>query len=243
MNESKLIYFDKNEIPTEIPFYKKTWFITLSRLINLFVSKIPPLRKYVSNTIPFLNGKIPRIYREGKYIEAIELSLSGLLKCNKNMEENQFYWWSFLSYAVYCADCLKNAKILNVLVSISGKGTQPFTGYNAAYCFCRFSRLKYEQEQYDLAVNFAKLAKEADDESGEAYFLLGFYELFLNENDPIEYFKEAIKRDQKILSWIIHNPHIKEFPEIINELTELHKITKRTNPSIYKDRAKRLPGL
>lgn len=73
-------------------------------------------------------------------------------------------------------------------------------GSNAAYCFCRFSNFKYEQEEYDKAIHFAKLAKKAGDESGEVYFLLGFYELFLNGDDPIQYFREAIKRDRKILT-------------------------------------------
>jgi hypothetical protein len=232
MDRSKVVYLDNvKKTPIETPFYEKNWFKTLSRLINILIKIIPPLRKFVAKSIPNLSRRTQKLYREGKYIEALELSIIGLVKCGRKNEMYNWYWWSFLSYAVYCADCLKSAKIMNLLISISKKSPQPHEGSDAAYCYCRFSHFKYAQEEYDAAIHYADLAKNADDKSGEAYYLLGFYELFINEDDPMKYFSAAVERDHKILSWISHHPYIKEFPGIINELTELHQITSKDCPN------------
>ena len=133
MNKSNIIYLANSAAPAETPFYKKPWFLALSKLIYFFINGIPPLQKYVSKTLPFLNGRIPRLYRNEKYLEALELSLLGLVKCNKNMEMNQYWWWSFLSHAAYCADCLKNTNIMNHLISMSEKVPRSYIGGNAAY--------------------------------------------------------------------------------------------------------------
>ena len=130
-----------------------------------------------------------------------------------------------MSYAVYCAHKLDNSNIMNRLLSVSEKGPEPFGGSKVSYCYCDFSRFKYAHEDYNSAIRFAELAKTADDNSGEAYYLLGYYELFVNGKDPVELFSAAIKRDQSILGRIAHHPSLKEYPSIINELTKLHPIT------------------
>ena len=85
-------------------------------------------------------------------------------------------------------------------------------------------QFKYDEGEYDLAIDLAERAREADNMSAEAFYLSGFYELFINEKDPVGYFKAAIERDQKILGRIVHHPSLKEFPNIIEELKSLHRV-------------------
>jgi len=228
MDQSKVVYLRNAKAPIETPFCEKAWFKALSRLINAFIGGIPPLRRYVAKSIPYLSGRVPKLYREGKYIEALELSLLGITKCAKNNVMNHWWWWSFMSYAVYCAYNLDNTNIMNRLMTISEKGPEPIEDSKVSYCYCHFSHLKYTQEDYDSAIRFAELANKADDDSGEAYYLLGYYDLFINEKDPVDLFSAAIERDPKILSRIVHHPSLKEFPGIIEELKKLHVITPKS---------------
>ena len=176
MNESSVIYLNNSNSPVEVPFYEKRWFIVFGRLITSVVAKIPPLNRRISNSIPFIYGRIPSLYREGKYVEALELSISGLKLCDLNDETDHSSWWSFLCYAVYCAWALDNSNLMTSLISIAEKGFEPFKGSSVSYCFCNFSHFKFAQEDYNSAINWAEFAKKADDDSGEAYYLLGYYQ-------------------------------------------------------------------
>ena len=50
------------------------------------------------------------------------------------------------------------------------------------------------------AIEFAERAIEADSTGAEPYYLLGFYDLFVKEKDPLHHFKEAVKRDSTFLN-------------------------------------------
>ena len=141
-----------------------------------------------------------------------------------------------MSYSVYCAHFLENSKIMSTLIKIAKKGFKPFEGSNVAYCFCHFSHFKFIQDDYDSAIRMAEIAKKADDDSGEAYYLLGYYDLFINEKDPVELFSAAVERDPKILNRIVHHPSLKEFPGIIEELKKLHIITPKSPNKAHAQR-------
>lgn len=231
MNESKVIYIRDDSVPSKQPFYEKKWFKVFGRIVSFCVGIIPPLKNFIANSTPNLVGRIPALFRQEKYNEALELSLYGLSKCDKNTEIYYYFWWLFMGYAAYCAYCLDNSEMMDSLCQRAESGPEPFEGSQVAYCFCYFSHFKYSLEEYDSAIRFAEIAKKADDNSGEAYYLLGYYDLFIKEKDPVELFSAAIKRDHKILNRIVHHPSIKEFPGIIAELTKLHPISSNESPN------------
>lgn len=231
MGKSKVVLLKSAQAPVETPFYEKHWFKVFARFVSKFIGSIPPLKRYISKTVPYLNGRVPKVYREGNYVEALDLSLLGLIKCDTNNELDHYWWWSFMGYAVYCVYMLNKPHFMNKLMSIAEKGPQPFEGSSSAYCFCNFSDFKFAEGDYDLAISLAERAKNADDTSGEAYYLLGYYELFINEKDPVELFSAAIERDHKILGRIIHHPSLKEFPGIIEELKKLHLVPPKQSPN------------
>ncbi len=224
MSKSKVVFLNNFDSPVQVPFYERRWFILFSRFISSAVAKIPPLAKRISKTIPYLNGWIPTLCRAGNYVEALELSISGLKKCDLNDITDHYWRWSFMSYAVYCAFALDNSKLMNSLISMADNRFEPFEGSNVSYCFCQFSHFKYVQGDYDSAIRLAEVAREADDESGKAYYLLGYYELFINEGNPIEYFKMAIERDNLILARIVHHPSLQGFPNILDDLNKLYPL-------------------
>jgi len=231
MSESKIIYLNNDNKLNETPFYEKQWFKVLGRLLTTIIRRIPPLRRYISKTVPYLNGRVSKLYKEGKYLEAIELSLTGLLRCGTKNEMYHYWWWSYMGYASYCAFCLNNPQIMRKLISISEKGFKPFEGNRVSYCFCRFSNFMFTQRDYKAATMYAERAITADEASGEPHFLLGFYDLFINENSPVDNFSLAIKKDHSFLNQIIHHPAIKDFPNIIEELKNIHLAPREKSPN------------
>ena len=77
------------------------------------------------------------------------------------------------------------------------------------------------RDTYEAAIEYAQRARAADEEYAEPDFLLGWYALFVRQDDPIEYFRSAIRKDKTYLGRITHDPALKPFPNILEELTEL----------------------
>ncbi len=144
-----------------------------------------------------------------------------------------------MSYAAYCARMLDNDRIMSKLISISENGFESYNGHYVSYCFCQFSHFMYMEGEYKKAIEFAERAMAADNTEGEPHYLLGFYDLFVNEKDPLYHFKEAVKRNPSFLNRIVNHPSIKEFPGIINELRSLEVIdfTEGSNLYLYTDTA------
>ncbi len=182
----------------------------------------PPLKRYIYKTKSGLMVRIPMVYKDGDYLKALELSVNALKKCNTdNKFIDDFYWWCFLSYAVYCAHMLKNNRIMSKLISISKNGFESCDGHYASYCFCRFSHFMYLNGEYERATDYAEKAMKADSTSGEPHYLLGYYNLFINDMDPLNHFKEAVIKDPSLLNRIVNHPSIQNFPSIINDLRRL----------------------
>jgi tetratricopeptide (TPR) repeat protein len=218
MNKSKVTYLNISKKPEAKPFYENLWFRIPVRLIATIIYSIPPFKKYLSKTKPFLNGKISKLLKDEKYNEALDLSFVGLEKCDKDNEFDHFWWWAFMNYAVYCAHTLNDDKTMSKLFEMAENGFAPFEGRYYSHCYCYFSHFKYVEGDYELAISLAERAKKADDTFGESYYLLGYYELFINDKDPLDLFNAAIERDHSILNHIVNHPALKEFPHIIAKL-------------------------
>ena len=232
MDDSKVTILYNKKKEDEVPFYENKWLKLTQKILRPLIN-FPPIKRYISKSKSGLMGRIPKIYKEEDYTKALELSLLGLSKCKrKSLFIDEFYWWAFLSYSVYCANMLKSKPIMIKLIKLSDFGFEPMVGHYASYCFSRFSHFMYVEGDYDKAIKFAKKSLKADNSAGEPYYLLGYYELFVNQGDPIDYFKQAIERDNSILARIVHHPSLQEFPNIINELKKLYPLN--TNDSLTK---------
>lgn len=123
--------------------------------------------------------------------------------------------------AVYCAHMLDNHRHRNKLVCMAENGVHPMNGYDVAYCFCYFSKWKYVEGRYDLAIDYARRARMAEKSWGEPDFLLGWYALFIEQSDPTDHFLTAIKKNAEYLTIITHDPILAEFPNIIDQVRAL----------------------
>ncbi len=205
----------------KIPFYEKRWFKLCRPIVTMFIN-IPPIRKYISRTNVGMVSRIRKFYKGEKYVEALSLAYIGLSGTRKKKDlVGHYYWWTFMSYAVYSACMLEDNSLVEKLMAVAEDGFKPFAGSGVSYCFCRFSNFMFRQGDFISAIDFAKRANIADDRSGEPYYLLGWYELFINQNDPVEYFRSAVKRDTDFLPKIIQNPALREFPHIIQKIQNL----------------------
>ena len=117
MDDSKvtILYHKKNE--EEVPFYENKWFKLTQKILRP-LTDFPPIKRYISKSKSGLMGRIPKIYKEENYIKALELSVFGISKCKRKSQfMDDFYWWGFLSYAVYCANMLKSKPIMKRLIN------------------------------------------------------------------------------------------------------------------------------
>lgn len=173
MNKSKVTYLNISKKPAVKPFYEKLWFKIPARFILTIMFSIPLLSKYLEKINPFLSIKISKLLQNQKYNEALDLSRSGLEQCNKDVEFEHFWWWDFMSCAVYCAQTINDEKTMHALFEMAEHGFEPFEGRHYSYCYCYFSHFKYVEGDYELAINLAKRAKKADDTFGDPFYLLG----------------------------------------------------------------------
>ena len=224
MKSSKVIPISETKHVEEKPFYEQRWFKGLGRVLSLLF-KIPPIRRYFSKTISGMLARTFKSMKEGDYEEALRIAHLGMSKCRTSKDLlAAWHWWEFMSYAVRSTDRLDNSEQKALLVSLAEDGLKPAKGYYPAYCFCHFSRWKYREGDFGAAVDYARKAKEAEESYAEADFLLGWYALFIYQEDPISHFKSAIENDKEYLYRITHEPELMGFPQIIQELQDLRLV-------------------
>jgi tetratricopeptide (TPR) repeat protein len=224
----KVVYLTEFKYPKKQEFYEKWWFKSLLNCGAIIIKCIPPLKRYILSTASGKLGLCNRLYREKKYDKVLEICKDSLIKYRDKTDWLGHYdWWEFMRYAVYAADALKDGNQKSYLISLAKDGISPFKGFSVATSYCYFSRWKYSEGDYDNAIQYAETAEKADDKSADAKFILGWYDLFIKNVDPLEHFKAAIKNDIKYLATIINEPAIKDFPHIIAELKKLKLINSK----------------
>lgn len=202
-------------------FYEKFWFKYIATGIVLILRIIPPFQRYIENSASWMLGMISIHERKGEYEQAMKLARAGLEKCQSSTDAlGKWDWWQFMCHAAHVAHKLNMSEERERLISIAENYGKTVEGYYPACASCYFSRWRYEQGDYDAAIEYAQEAKSADKEYAESDFLLGWYALFVKQDNPIEYFKSAIRKDKTYLGRITHDPALKPFRNIIEELKE-----------------------
>jgi hypothetical protein len=224
MKNSKVIPISEIQHVEQKPFYEQRWFRGLGRVLSL-LGKVPPIRRYFSKTVSGMLVRTFKAMKDGDYEEALRIAHLGINKCRTSKDSlAPWHWWEFMSYAVRSTDRLDNSKQKALLMSLAEDGLKPAKGCYPAYCFCYFSRWKYLEGNFGAAVDYARKAKEAEELYAEADFLLGWYALFIYQENPISHFKSAIEKDRKYLYRITHEPELIGFPHIIQELKDLQLV-------------------
>ena len=203
-------------------WYEKFWFRLIATGIGVIFRIIPPFQRYVEKSASWMLGMISVHERKGEYEKALELAHAGLEKCQNSADTlGEWDWWQFICHAAHVAHNLELHDERERLISIAEQRRKTVDGYYPGVAFCYFSRWRYEQGDYDAAIKFAEQAKAEDEDYAEPDFLLGWYTLFVKRDNPIEYFRRAIRMDKSYLGRITHDPALKPFPNILEEITKL----------------------
>ncbi|MDH5434913.1 MAG: hypothetical protein OEY19_13300 [Gammaproteobacteria bacterium] len=200
------------------PFKKPpftNFFVHMLRLI----SKISPIKRYLRETIGGLYGRIFRLWETEEYEEATKVAIFSLEKYrHKNTSENHFHWWQFMKHGVDSATKTDNQKLKDKLIEYAISGIEPFKGYDVAYSYLEFSKWQHQIKEHNKAIEYAKIASEADNTWADPDFILGWYSLILGESDAEAHLSRAIEKDPKIFFRITNNKICQKHPNIINKL-------------------------
>jgi len=191
-------------------------------VIRLF-SKIPYIRKKINNSAGGLSGSIFRCWSKKDYKKATEISIFALERFRNKKDwlgpDMQHHnWWQFMKHGVDSAKNIDEPELKSKLIIIADNGPKPYEGYDVAYSYLEFSRWKYQDNNYEDAIKYARLAASADNTWAEPEFILGWYSLLLGKGNAEEHLSNAIDRDKRILFRVANNEVCKQYPHIINKL-------------------------
>ena len=196
---------------------------------NFFVSvlrhasRVPPIKKYLGETVGGLNGRIFKHWENSEFESATEVAIFGLEKYrNKKSKILPFmahhHWWSLMKNGVYSAEQSEQPSSMDKLIEIGVSGIKPLEGYDVAYSYLAFSRRMYELKNAKLAKQYALTASEADSTWAEPDYLLGWYAVVFGEGEEESHLFRALEKDSSIFFRIASDPFFKERPSLVRKL-------------------------
>lgn len=194
-------------------------------VLRLFMH-IRPIRKWLSNTVGGLNGAIFECFKSNDYEKAAKIAVYALKRYRYKSSRlfpfaPHFHWWGFMKLAAQSLDRCESKDMRNDVIRMAREGIEPFGGYDVAYSFDRFSRWKFSDEDFEAAIELAKIASQADETWPEPDFLLGWYAFVLCRDDPIPHLRRAIEKDGRILFRLSKDPLYQQNPDVLRRLLEL----------------------
>ena len=217
MAEDKVISLPRSGRPRRAPTVERVRRTKIRRILSLLRRMIPIPAYLVDPTGPLL-VTVSRLLKRAAYGEALALSHEGLQRCGQGKDAKlRRRWWQFLSCAVHSTEMLDRGAERENLIALAKAYQARDKGHSVAYCFSHFSRWKYAERDYDTAVAYAEIARDADRTFAEAHFLLGWYALYIRQADPLDHFRSAVENDPRYLERITRDPELLNFPHIIRD--------------------------
>lgn len=183
-------------------------------------------RRLVGGTIGGRIGAISRYEERGEHDKAFDLAIKALNEYRHKRPGVRFpngrdYWWFFMHLAARSLEECGDQEKWSTLEEMARNGVEPFEGYEAAGSFLAFSRRKYDEGDYDAAIENAETAARADETWAEPDFVLGWYCLVLGGGDAVPHLAEAVRKDQRFFFRIANDPQCRRYPHVIQRLKEL----------------------
>ena len=212
----------------EPPF--TNFFVSTIRLL----SKIPPIKKYLNESIGGLSGRIFRHWENNEYEEATKVAIFGLEKYRNKKSlilpfMDHHHWWSLMKHGADSATKSDNAALIEKLIEYAISGIEPFDGYDVAHSYLEFSKWKYQTKDHEKAVEYAKTASRADSTWAEPDFILGWYGLVLGEGNAETHLSHAIEKNPRIFFRIANNDICQQYPHIVTKLKEKYSKVSNDN--------------
>ncbi len=208
LSEAPISFWDKVnyyviKITSRFPLIKSIFFPFFKLICN-----------YISTTIK--KGNLNETYR------MITLCLES--KYYKK-QTNEDKWWFFMRIAVSCLQQEQLQRFIirpnleDKLIALGQTSPHSYVGYDTSYCFVAFALWAFERGLTGLAVEFAKIARDAYSKWGYPDYLIGWFSLFFNQTDSVEHFCKAIGKDWNMLHRIRHDPTCNMFPDIVKKVS------------------------
>lgn len=187
------------------------------------------VRRYFKGMAGARIGAMSRCQKRGEHDKAADLAIDAL-RAFRDRKPGRFdfghlhlYWWQFMHHAVYNLQNCPGTKKWETVIALARDGMEPFEGYDVAYAFHIFARLKFAHRDYEAAREFATIAARADETWAEPDLLLGRHALAVGGGDAMAHLSRAVSKDESILFRIANDSVCRQHPHIIAKLKELSK--------------------
>ena len=136
------------------------------------------------------------------------------------------YWWYLMRSAIsllqeqQMTELVVNPAFENKLILWGFDHYNPRFGKNdlVAYCFIAYSLWLFERAKVIEAIEFAKIAACSNPLWGYPEYLVGWYSLFLDGKESLEYFKLAIDKNWSFLHRINQDKMCQRHKSLIKQL-------------------------
>lgn len=188
--------------------------------------RIGLFRRSVGVTVGGRFGAIYGCQKRGEHGKAADLAINALkLFCHQQsgtmLLSASDFWWQFMRAAVVSLEKLDDRDKREEVIALARDGVEPFEGYDVAYSFLAFARWKYQQRDFDTAIEFATVASKADATWAEPDFFMGWFCLALARGDALAHLSLAVDKDPRILARIVEDPTCRKHPHIIEGLRKI----------------------
>ena len=135
-------------------------------------------------------------------------------------------WWFLMRLAVafvqeqQIKQFFINPELEEFFIDLGKKGPGKQVGYNVAYSFVGFSLWLFERGLIKDAIGMIQVAENADPTWGYPQYLHGWYGLFLEDVDSVDYFSKAVNIDWKFLHRLRNDHTCQQFPEIVKQVNK-----------------------
>lgn len=200
------------------------------------LTQIGPIRRYLGGTIGGRFGSIYGCQKRGDHAKAADLAVQALKKFRYQrpgvvvLGGADFFWWQYMYAAVVSLDKLEDQDQRDELIELARNGIEPFEGYDVAYAFLTFARWKYQQRDFDTAIEFATVASKADATWAEPDFFMGWFCLALGRGDAMAHLSLAVDKDPRILERIVEDTVCRQHPHIIEGLRKISRDDLNSGP-------------
>lgn len=196
-------------------------------LISYFIFLIPFAKKIYTRNFN-LSCKLISILINKDKVESAYKILTYCLKSSyyRSNKNNNDKWWFFMRIAIACLQqeqlqkFLIRPKIEDELIDLGINSPHEKYGYDASYCFIGFALWSFERGLTKVALQHAEVASGAFELWGYPDYLLGWFNLFNEKSNSVDYFCQAVAKDWNMLQRIRNDPTCKMFPDIVKKVSQ-----------------------
>ncbi len=192
-------------------------------VLRLACRVFPPLGRAAGRTTGGLQGRVFRNRDRGDHRAAYAAALEGMTRQRSSGHSEswrddmrEFHWWSFLDLAAREAENLgdnERAEVTRLVETASSPG-----GMHAAWCLRRIAGWRWQTNDIDAALTYAKRAVLADPSWPDAHITLGWFGLVSGRFDPLPHLREALRVDATCAQVIRENPEFAGAPGLLRSV-------------------------